>query len=71
MSPSIVCTAFAAELFLKSMLALTGQPSKGHDLRTLFEKLDDSTKDRLRAALNGTAGTVDVHLDRVAAAFIL
>lgn len=69
MAPSIVCTAFAIELFFKSMLGLAGKPSKGHNLKALFEKLDDSTKDRLRAALSCTSETFEVHLSRVASAF--
>ena len=69
MAPSIVCTAFAIELFFKSMLTLAETPSKGHNLKTLFEKLDDSTKDRLRAALNCTAGAFDCHLSHVESAF--
>lgn len=69
MAPSIVCTAFAIELFFKSMLGLAGTPSRGHDLGTLFEKLDDSTKDHLRAALNCTAAVFDIQLSRIGSAF--
>jgi hypothetical protein len=42
--PSIVCLSFAIELSIKSILFAEGNPSKGHNLKDLFEKLIASTQ---------------------------
>lgn len=46
--PAIVNGAFAIELYIKSRLV---KKTRGHNLRTLFSKLDKETKDRIRSEI--------------------
>ncbi len=46
--PSVVLSAFACELFIKTLLILEGKiPLSSHNLYTLYKRLDNKTKDRL------------------------
>jgi HEPN domain-containing protein len=47
--PGMVLNAFASELFLKCLLALDGKgEQRGHNLRTLYDKLSDDTKVKIK-----------------------
>ncbi len=48
--PSVICCAFASELYIKSMLP---QRHKGHKLHELFSLLDDDVQSRV------SQGTID------------
>jgi len=53
--PSNVLSAFASELFLKSLLILDGNPSLDvHNLGTLYKRLHNKKKDRLSAIWDET-----------------
>ena len=47
MIPAIVNFAFACELYIKSRLKQIGKASKGHELKKLYNKLDDAFKNYL------------------------
>ncbi|MEX2127482.1 MAG: hypothetical protein WD871_04485 [Xanthobacteraceae bacterium] len=48
--PAAVCGAFALELYFKCLLALERTDhSNKHELKTLFDRLSNSTKEELRA----------------------
>jgi HEPN domain-containing protein len=50
MGPSIVCLAFAAELYLKDLhVILTGKAPRIHNIHKLFEKLPPSIKQEIFA----------------------
>ena len=50
MFPAMVLSAFAAELFFKSLLLLEGtDPGNTHNLHTLFKRLHNKTKDAIEA----------------------
>lgn len=42
--PALVCAAFSAEVGLKTILASEGQPSQGHNLLKLFERLSNESQ---------------------------
>ncbi len=48
MGPSVVCLAFAVELYLKDLhFALTSKAPRGHNIKKLFEKLPSKTKQEI------------------------
>ena len=50
MGPSIVCLAFAVELYLKDLhFALTGNTPRGHNIHELFEKLPQQIRQEIFA----------------------
>ena len=50
MAPSIVCLAFAVELYLKDLhFTISGEAPHGHDIYKLFEKLPSQIKQEIFA----------------------
>jgi hypothetical protein len=56
--PMAILSAFATEIYLKCLLLLeTGSFQSGHDLRTLFDALDNQTKTEVRTRFDAHASS--------------
>jgi HEPN domain-containing protein len=68
--PMIVCCAFAAELYLKSLIQ---EKSRSHDLDTLFKKLNAPTRKKIEESYEEKTGrdhrTLGHDLEKLANAF--
>jgi hypothetical protein len=74
-SPMIACYAFAAELYLKSLMVLaTGGVMTGHRLNVLFNRLPTETQasvaERFRSLINATEADLREALSDLGAAFV-
>jgi hypothetical protein len=69
--PMIVCYAFAAELYLKSLIS---RPPKNHRLNVLFRGIDAASRRDIAAAYNSRTGrdlrTLEDDLKTMAGAFV-
>lgn len=68
--PTVVCRAFAIELYFKAIIAIEGGTAKGHDLATLFGRLSQSSQDRIRADLSTTLSELSQKIAQVSNAFV-
>jgi hypothetical protein len=77
-TPFVVNAAFSAELYLKCLHKIHGDPSETHSLTTLFCQLPNKTKDRVNKLKKSIEGQYEVeknllfkdHLKPVSNAFI-
>lgn len=67
--PTITCSAFSLELYLKSLILLeTGTPAEGHDLRVLFDKLKPKTQDAIKTGAAAGIARIPARFAQVARA---
>jgi hypothetical protein len=71
-SPAIVCSAFACEVYLKSLASLPGEPIVGgHDLKYLFEALPSEIKIEISDKFESDFGSeIGPHLSDLAKSFV-
>lgn len=68
--PSIVCIAFATELYLKAVLTIENNLVKSHELKKLFNALFKDTKDSIIQNLKLTVTVFEMKLDEANNAFV-
>ena len=65
----VVCSAFAAELALKAILAVEGRPATGHDLAKLFDAVSPTVRDQIYPLMRSSADEFTAKLRPCANAF--
>lgn len=68
--PTVVCRAFAIELYFKGIITLEGGTAKGHDLATLFGRLSQASQERIRADLSMSSSELAQKIAQVSTAFV-
>lgn len=68
--PAVVCTAFAIELYLKTLITLESGTAKGHDLSTLYARLSKNAKDALAKNPSMNETELKKKIEEVAAVFV-
>ncbi|HSI38839.1 MAG TPA: hypothetical protein VK946_07195 [Methylotenera sp.] len=68
--PAIVSTAFAVELYFKSIVTLEGSIAKGHNLSVLFERLSPNSQATLVASFKIDSSAFKQKLAGISDAFI-
>jgi hypothetical protein len=70
MIPRIVCTAFAAEVALKSILLSENKSAHGHKMYDLYTQIDESMKTEIVARTSFTREQLEEELRRASTAFV-
>ncbi len=70
MIPSIVCLAFATELYIKAILENEGNPRKGHEIKTLISSLSKGKYEKIIQNIGLSESDFDKKIDEINKAFI-
>ena len=70
MVPSVVCTAFAVELYFKAIITLESASAKGHGLFDLYSLLSPNSQVALAKHLSIAAPTFTQKLKEISGAFV-